>query len=418
VNQRRRGWSEGVQQMANLVETVLGAFSPNAITQIAALLGESGTTTGRGLAASIPVLLAGAVTKSKSAEGADLLALVKSVTADGNPLDMLGSYLAAETSRTAFMTTGAGVANQLLGSQSETIVNAIAGLVGAKPTSVQSLLAVAAPMALGALGKGAGDNPTAGGISAMLANGNSSIYRGLPAGLRSFFSLEPPGAKDEEYSVPDPFAATLFGERKAVRAAGVPGSEPAPYIFKPKSYTLAWVLLGAGVLSLLFSMVGTKRDRSIPAAPVAVAAPAAPEGEGLVSEIRDGRPMLIIFFATAKSDVTNELTPEAAKMKEYLDANPESRLSVSGYVDPRGDAAFNEELSKNRAQKVAAALVAAGIAANRIDLDKPADIVAGEATYSNDRKVEVKVKDGVVADAAAAVVDAVTPAVPAEAPAQ
>ena len=389
--------------MANLVETILGAFSPNAISQIAALLGESGSTTGRGLAAVIPVVLAGAVTKSKSAEGADLLAMVNTAISGGNPLDTLGSTLSSETSRTAFMKDGSAIVSQLLGAQGETIANAIAGLVGAKPRSVESLLAVAAPLALGALAKGAGEKPNAGGISAMLANGNSSIYRGLPPGLRSFFSLEPPGAADEEYSVPDPFAATLFGERKAAQVGGVVAE--APYIFKPKSYTLAWVLLGAGVLALLFSMVGGKKAK--PAEPVAVVAavPGVPEGEGLISEMRNGRPMLIIFFRVAKSDVTNEITPESAELKTYMDANPDARLSVSGYVDPTGDAAFNEELSKNRAQKVLAALVAAGIAANRIDLDKPADITPGEVTYSNDRKVEVKVKDGMAAAAA----DAVTP---------
>jgi cytochrome c oxidase subunit 2 len=130
------------------------------------------------------------------------------------------------------------------------------------------------------------------------------------------------------------------------------------------------------------------------AAPVAVT----PAGSGLISEVRDGKPMLIIFFETAKSDVANELSTESTKLKDYLDANPEARLSVSGYVDPRGDAAFNAALSKNRAEKVAAALAAAGIAVDRIDLDKPADIVGNEGSLSEDRKVEVKIKEGGVAE--------------------
>ncbi len=397
--------------MANLVETVLGAFSPNAISQIAALLGESGSATGRGLAAAIPTLLAGAATLGKSAGGADLLGLVNSVSANGNPLDTLGSRLADETSRKAFMAQGAGVANSLLGSQAETVANAIAGLVGAKPTSVQSLLAFAAPLALGALGKGAGETPNAGGIAAMLANGNASIYRGLPAGLRGFFSLEPPGAADEIYSVPDPFAATLFGERKAPSSLGGTVPDAAPYLFQPKSYTLAWVLLGAGVLALLFSMVG-KRERPV-AQPVAVAAAAADvsQGSGLLSQLRDGKPLLIVLFSVGQSDVANELEGESARLRDYLDANPGARVSVSGFVDATGDPVANEELARSRAQKVAAVLAAAGIAEDRIDMDKPADIVADGASYANDRKVEVSIKDGVaaaVATAADAVSDAVS----------
>jgi K(+)-stimulated pyrophosphate-energized sodium pump len=134
--------------------------------------------------------------------------------------------------------------------------------------------------------------------------------------------------------------------------------------------------------------------------PVAVA-PVIPTGSGLISELRDGRPMLIIYFETAKSDVANELTAESAKVKEYLDSHPEAKLSVSGYVDPRGDPAFNAQLAKDRATKVRDALVAVGIAADRIDLDKPADIVADETTMANERKVEVKIKEGGEVEAAA-----------------
>jgi outer membrane protein OmpA-like peptidoglycan-associated protein len=44
---------------------------------------------------------------------------------------------------------------------------------------------------------------------------------------------------------------------------------------------------------------------------------------------------------------------------------------VSGYQDPTGDQAANEELAKNRAAVVRDLLVAAGIAETRIDMQKP-----------------------------------------------
>ena len=143
-------------------------------------------------------------------------------------------------------------------------------------------------------------------------------------------------------------------------------------------------------------------DEVVAVAPTPEPEPVIPTGSGLISRLLDGKPLLIVYFETAKSDVSNELTPESAKLKEYLDSHPDSKLSVSGYVDPRGDAAFNAQLAKDRATKVRDALVAAGIGADRIDLDKPADIVADEATMANERKVEVKIKDaGEVAPAAA-----------------
>lgn len=125
-----------------------------------------------------------------------------------------------------------------------------------------------------------------------------------------------------------------------------------------------------------------------------VAAPvAAPEGEGVRTEERAGRPLLVVFFATDKRDVSNELTAKSAKLKTYLDTHPDARLSVSGYNDPRGNAAYNAELSKNRAQNVLAALAKAGFDRSRIDLDKPQSTTPGETSYAADRKVEVSVKE-------------------------
>jgi len=197
-------------------------------------------------------------------------------------------------------------------------------------------------------------------------------------------------------------SGTAIAERKLAETITVATAAPKPGFWSGPWWPLLLGLLGLILASLLG---GTKAPVAEVAAPVVEAAPVAapvavaPEGSGLVSELRDGKPMLIIFFETAKSDVANELTAESAKLKDYLDTNPEARLSVSGYVDPRGDPAFNAELAKNRAEKVAAALAAAGIAADRIDLDKPADIVASEGSLSEDRKVEVKIKEGGVVEA-------------------
>ena len=165
-------------------------------------------------------------------------------------------------------------------------------------------------------------------------------------------------------------------------------------------------LIGAGLLALL-CLLGlwcplprtTNVDvRGVVVTPAPAApAPVIPTGSGLISELRDGLPMLIVYFETAKSDVTNELTTESAKLDAYLDEHEDARLSVSGYVDPRGDPAFNQQLAKDRATKVRDALVAAGIPADRIDLDKPSDIVADESALASERKVEVKIKTGAAA---------------------
>jgi outer membrane protein OmpA-like peptidoglycan-associated protein len=124
-----------------------------------------------------------------------------------------------------------------------------------------------------------------------------------------------------------------------------------------------------------------------PAAPVVI-----PTGAGVTSEVRDGKPLVKVYFDTGKSQVVEAFTPAAGTLKAYLDANPGSGLGVSGYNDPTGNAAANAELSKNRAQAVQAALVGAGIAATSIELIKPEAATDAQVTKEEARRVEVYIK--------------------------
>jgi outer membrane protein OmpA-like peptidoglycan-associated protein len=130
-----------------------------------------------------------------------------------------------------------------------------------------------------------------------------------------------------------------------------------------------------------------------PVEPAAAAVPqAAPQGAGIIAEERDAKPIVKVYFDTGKADVVPAFAAEAATMKAYLDAHAGSALGVSGYNDPRGNAAVNAALSKKRAQAVQAALVSAGVPAASIELIKPE--AATDATTSLDeaRRVEVYIK--------------------------
>lgn len=271
--------------------------------------------------------------------------------------------------------------------------------------SVQTL-AAADPAALSAKLSAAGDSIGESRLAGFIAEAKK-LLAGDMTGLAAFFGLSASVLstratasykETREVSGPITNAQGLIGAlptATATATGGVPG-------------WLVWLPLALAALMALLCMlkiwcpvpVSTTNidiQKTVVVSPVAEVAepePVAPEGSGLISRLLGGKPMLIVYFETAKSDVSNELSAESADVKAYLDSNADARLSVSGYVDPRGDAAFNEKLSKDRATKVRDALVAAGIAADRIDLDKPADIVGDETTMSAERKVEVKIKDG------------------------
>jgi outer membrane protein OmpA-like peptidoglycan-associated protein len=160
-------------------------------------------------------------------------------------------------------------------------------------------------------------------------------------------------------------------------------------------------ILGIGYLG---TIIGDRVDRNPIAAPPAPAtpitapaavavAPAIPEGAGLVAVEEQGKPKLSVYFDTAKADVTPDLPNEVGPLKAYMEANPTARLGVSGFNDPRGNAAFNAELSKNRAQNVAAALANLGLPADRIDLIKPTETTDTVDTLEVARRVDVYVQE-------------------------
>lgn len=135
------------------------------------------------------------------------------------------------------------------------------------------------------------------------------------------------------------------------------------------------------------STTGTAMTPATGAAGVAV-----PDGAGVVAAEVAGRPQLSVYFDTASTDVTPDFAAAAASIKAWMDSHPGDRLAVSGYNDPRGDAAFNAELSKNRAERVAAALAAIGVAAGAIDLEKPPETTDADNTLENARRVDIVVK--------------------------
>ena len=125
----------------------------------------------------------------------------------------------------------------------------------------------------------------------------------------------------------------------------------------------------------------------------AVETAAIPDGAGVMSEMRDGKPVVKVFFDTGKAVVVPAFTPAAGALKTYLDAHAGSTLGVSGFNDPTGNAAANAALSKRRAEAVKAALIASAIPDASIALVKP-EAATDTAVTDNAqaRRVEVYIK--------------------------
>jgi outer membrane protein OmpA-like peptidoglycan-associated protein len=121
-----------------------------------------------------------------------------------------------------------------------------------------------------------------------------------------------------------------------------------------------------------------------PAAPVAAVAKAL---DGTAARTTTGA---VVYFPVASPAIVDAQTTVIKELAAELAAKPELKVSISGYHSATGDQAMNQELSKKRAFAVRDALVGAGIAEDRLVLEKP---IQTEANISGEdasaRRVEI-----------------------------
>ena len=81
-----------------------------------------------------------------------------------------------------------------------------------------------------------------------------------------------------------------------------------------------------------------------------------------------------IFFTLNSAKITHENQIKVNALAEYMKANPDTKVIVTGYADKAtGTAPYNMKLSRRRAEAVAAALTAAGISESRISVEAKGD---------------------------------------------
>jgi OmpA-OmpF porin, OOP family len=108
----------------------------------------------------------------------------------------------------------------------------------------------------------------------------------------------------------------------------------------------------------------------------------------------NGSVALYINFETAKADIKAESQKIIDEMAAMLTSNPALKISIEGHTDNVGSAASNKTLSEKRAQAVMSALVAKGIAKDRLSSkgwgqEKPVADNTSEDGKAKNRRVEI-----------------------------
>jgi K(+)-stimulated pyrophosphate-energized sodium pump len=120
----------------------------------------------------------------------------------------------------------------------------------------------------------------------------------------------------------------------------------------------------------------------VAAAPVVAATPAAAALP----------PAAKIYFALDKSVIPADTAERLAPVVAFLKANGKAKALISGFHDPTGSIARNEELALSRARAVRTALEKAGVPNDRVLMQKPA-VTTGDGPPEEARRVEVAVRN-------------------------
>ncbi|MCW5619569.1 MAG: DUF937 domain-containing protein [Burkholderiales bacterium] len=352
----------------NILESLSGVVSEELVAQASKFLGESPAATRGAVGSAIPALLAGLMQKTSSTQGAtDLFRTLTGPSVDAGILDNLSGLFTGGDRTNSLMRSGASLLSGILGSDKlGNLSGAIASLAGIKSSAATSLLSMAAPLLLGSIKK----QVTTRGLDAA---GLASLLLGQKSALQGA-GLDPSIVKSLGFgslsgllgSIPDAGAAAARGVSNAA-AAGSSGLRR----------WWPW-LLAALVLLLLWQWLG----RSKPPAPLPPAATSEAPAPAAVA----GWPGKV-YFATGSAEIDAQAS-EAISAIAALAIAENASVDVTGYTDQTGDPVVNEELAKERAQNVQAALIAAGLPESNVHLQPPV-FITGSGDDAEARRVEV-----------------------------
>ena len=98
-----------------------------------------------------------------------------------------------------------------------------------------------------------------------------------------------------------------------------------------------------------------------------------------------------IYFAFDKSDITAESRLVLQRQAELLKQNPSATVTIEGHCDERGTVEYNLGLGERRANATKQALIALGVAANRVNIisygkERPAVVGHNDQAWAQNRR--------------------------------
>ena len=344
----------------NLLENITSYLTPDLLNKASAFVGETPTNTSKAMSAIIPTLLSKFAGLASTPSGASQLTEMLHVGGtDGSILNNLTGLFSGGTGTVGALSQGKEILGTLFGSSTGSLFSAISNFSGISSNSATSLMALAAPLILGVLGKlKSSQSLTPSGLANLLTSQRASFTSAVPAGFTT--------------------------EVNAAEVQGLRSVTVAPEVQRAASPRLWPYLLLLPLLALgLFAYLHGRGPRTGDV--VAMEQVKLCDGQSL-SLLRDSfnynvaryladgspaeLPKTFVFDNLNFESGTTTLTPESnATVKDLivvLKACPTAQVQLAGHTDSTGDPASNQTLSQSRADAVRAMLISNGVSPDRM----------------------------------------------------
>jgi OOP family OmpA-OmpF porin len=359
---------------ASIVESVMSFLGPQVAGPLASRLGESTDSVQRGLQSSSAAMLSGLAAKAD--EPGFLSQIFGLITNPANSAGALSSFtssLGSATTGTASSLTdlGSRFLSSIFGSRESAVADAIGQTSGLPSSKAMSLLTMAAPLVLGALGSHVRENGlSASGLANSLKTEASGLQRFLPAGLLSSLT-----------------AAPAYVANQTAKAAGAANRWLWPVILlailllgvlwffnRAKAPVTETVQNAANTAGSAMSALGDFFKTKLPNG-VELNIPQFGIENKLLTFIQDtSKPVDDntwfnfdrLLFDTGKATLQPSSQEQLDNIANILKAYPNVHVKIGGYTDNTGDPSANMTLSAERAKNVMDALVSAGIDPSRL----------------------------------------------------